>query len=214
MSRTEIYPWAMLTEVGDYFAVPTSFKPYSYMSMLVAQRNYKTVSGQKLTTHKTTYGTIVMLAQVRDELPPYEFLSAEGIMSITDKRYLMKLAREPHDPTGEKPTRPVRTVSQMVNVMTLEAKQANLPWWYEKGKLVFNPRVATKEDLDAWVSKQKTFNKDAPYPDYYHLDEDLTRKSSVAVAAEESEPSDEDEYFEVLQDQPDALEEAENDDAS
>lgn len=196
MSRTEIYPWSLLTEVGDYFAVPEKVKPFAYMSALVAQRNYRTASSVRLSANKTTYGTIVMVVQIQDREPPYEYLSPEGIMAITGKQHVASAIR---GDLGERPVMRKRTVSEIVKQMSVEVKEANLPWWYDPktNNLVFNPKVATPEDLEKWYSKQKMPGPNDPYPEYYHLDENLIRKSREQIMAEEDEPN-EDEFFEVI----------------
>lgn len=196
MSRAELYPWSLLTEVGDYFAVPSTFKPHQYMSQLVAQRNYKAGHGVKLTACKTSYGTIVFVAQVGDEKPPYEFLTPEGIMAVTSRDHLLRYQTE-STPLGERAVRPKRTVSQIVEAMSWEMRTENLPWWYDnKGQLVFNAKIATEEDTDKWYRREKMPGKDDPYPEYYNLDENLTRKSRSQVM-EDEEPEEED-FFELL----------------
>lgn len=197
MSRTEVYPWSLLTEVGDYFAVPDTVKPYSYMSQLIAQRNYRAGKGLKLTTVKTTYGTIVLVAQIGDELPPFEFRTPEGILAVTSRENV-KRSQDHNTPLGERPTRPVRSQREIVAAMTTDMKIANLPWWYDgKGTLVFNPKVATPEDLDRWYNKQKMPGPDDPYPDYYNLDEYMQIKPSAS--GQSGVDVDDEEFFEVLE---------------
>lgn len=176
MSRSEFYPWSLLLEVGDYFIVPESVKPHSYMSQLVAQRNYRGGKEVKLSSVKTTHGTLVIVVQVGEEMPPYEFVTPEGIYASTSRQHLIR-TQAPDTPLGDRPVRAKKTVSQLVEAMTQDQRIANLPWWYDKkGTLVFNPKVATPEDLDKWYNKQKMPGPDQPYPDYYHLDENLIRR--------------------------------------
>lgn len=198
MSRFEMYPWSLMTEVGDYFAVPTEFKPFSYVSQLVTQRNYRAGSRVKMTAVKVNYGTIVLVAQVLGELPPYEYKSPEGIMSISSKQRMRELLTSHGTPLGERAVAPIRTVSQIVNAMSWEAKNANLPWWYDPKShaLVFNARVATAEDTDKWFRKEPMPGKDEPYPEYYGLDENLTKKTRQQLMDEE--PEEEDEFFELI----------------
>lgn len=187
-----MYPWSLLTEVGDYFAVPQELKPFTYMSMLVSQRNYRGGTGVRLAATKTTYGTIVMVTQVREEKPPFEYLSPEGIMSITGKQHVR--SQDHTTPVGERARVAKRTISQIVALMPIEQREANLPWWYnQKGQLIFNPKVATEADLEKWYNKEKMPGPDVPYPDYYKLDENLIRHE------EPDEEIDEDEFFETLE---------------
>jgi hypothetical protein len=189
-----MYPWSMLTEVGDYFAVPAEFKHFAYVSALVAQRNYRTASKVRYSATKTSYGTIVMVAQVGEEKPPFEYLSPEGIMSVTSRAAIR--AQGPHTALGERATVAKRTVSQIVGQMSVEQKEANLPWWYDKkGQLVFNSKVATPADLERWYNKEKMPGKDEPYPAYYDLDENLTKRERSG-----DDEADEAEFFEVLED--------------
>lgn len=192
MSRTELYPWSMLTEVGDYFVVPASFKPSGYVCQLVAQRNYKGGYGIKLSATKLSYGTIVMVVQVRDEVAPHDYISPEGILSITGKQYLR--SQDHTTPLGERPQVAKRTVSQIVALMPIEQREANLPWWYDKkGQLIFNSKIATQADLERWYNKEKMPGKDEPYPAYYNLDENLIKRD------EPDDEVDEEEFFEVLE---------------
>lgn len=191
MSRSEIYPWSLLVEVGDYFAVPTEMKPFSYMSALVSQRNYKNTK-IKFSATRTTYGTIVMVAQVGEEPPPYDYKSADGIMAIEGKR---KLRSQDHNtPLGDRPNMPPRSVKQIVASMSPETREANLPWWTDPrtGKLVFNSKVATPEDLEKWYRGEKLPEH---YPDYYDLDSSLIKRTP------EAEEEQEEDFFEVLEEE-------------
>lgn len=185
MSRAEIYPWSLLTEVGDYFCVPESFKPYSYMSLLVSQKNYRMKGITKYTCEKTSYGTIVMLAQIGDEIPPYEFQSEEGILSISSR----KVGLQPPSrlTVGDAPVRPKRTQVQMISMMPPAKRNANLPWWYDaEGNFVTNPGVITEEDENKYVILGETPpGPEDPYPEYYGLDENLERRTKSMEEWEE-----------------------------
>jgi hypothetical protein len=190
MSRAEMYPWSLLTEVGDYFAVPSTLKPFSYMSQLIAQRNYRGGTGVRLTAVKTSYGTIILVSQVGEELPPYDFLSPEGIYSVQSKQHVR--SQGPGSPLGERPTAPKRKVSEIVARMSIDEKLHNLPWWYDdKGTFVMNSKIAVKADHERWFTKQPMPGKDVPYPDYYNLDENLHRKPDLV----DDEPEIEDDEF-------------------
>lgn len=189
MGRSETYPWSLLTEVGDYFCVMTETKPFSYMSMLVSQRNYR-FKDRKFSCVKTSYGSIVLLAQLLDETPPYEF-NHEGILCSTSRQHLIRSHVHAPDPAapGERPVAPPRTQQQIVAMMSPEQREYNLPWWKDPktGQLLFNGKVATMADAEKWVSKTWRPDPDAPYPDYYHLDENLQRKSRDQLMMETEE---------------------------
>jgi hypothetical protein len=186
MARTEMYPWSLLTEVGDYFCVPDSFKPHSYMSLLVSQRNYRMKGIAKYACEKTSYGSIVIMAQVGEELPPYEFVSAEGILSISaravgiDKTHKISI--------GDAPVLPKRTQQKLIDMMSPEMKQRNLPWWFDSRseKWVTNPAVIKPTDVDKYILGGQPFpSAEDPYPEYYNLDEDLQIKETIDEAEDE-----------------------------
>src|SRR6266511_623191 len=195
MSRNETYPWSLLTEVGDYFCVPSSFKPYQYVSMMVAQKNYRLAGTLKYTTVKTTYGCIVLLCQVSDEEPAHEFVTPEGILASTSRRHLIAQAEAPSSSLGERPSVPKRTVSQITDAMHWTIREANLPWWFDPRtrKLVVNPKLIQEPESSLWMSKEFNPDKDDPYPEHYHLDQDLMRKTRDQIMAEEAEEAESEE---------------------
>jgi hypothetical protein len=189
MSRSEIYPWSLLTEVGDYFTVPESFKPYQYVSMLISQKNYRLGGTLRYTACKTTYGTIVMLAQVGEELPPHEFVSPEGILSATSRA----VART--TPLGNRPKARELTYAERVEQLPLEVKVANLPWWWDKDKFVWNGGNMgsryRKEDMEARIANNLAhFDPNKPYPDFYNLDENFRIKQEETLRDDEEEEED------------------------
>lgn len=187
MSRNELYPWSLLTEVGDYFVVPKEFKEHDYMSRLVSQKNYRREGPRRFISAKTSIGTIVMLAEIEGEVPPHEFVSAEGILSSTSRQHLLRTM--PHDnPIGDKPQRAKRTQKEIVAMMSQEMRLQNLPWWFDphNGKLLMNLRVAKDPELTAWQKNEFTPTPETPYPDHYNLDANL-------MVREEPDPGEVDE---------------------
>lgn len=176
-----------MTEVGDYFCVPSEFKPYTYMSMLISQKNYRDTT-RRFVCSKTSYGSIVLLAQVNDEIPPYEFASSEGILSISSRKNV-QLAQAPDTPLGERPVVAKRTQQQIMDMMSHEMKLANLPWWWEKGTFRWNGEYRNKrpEDSEAFVkNNRKHFGgPNTPYPEFYNLDENLIKRPVVDEEEEE-----------------------------
>lgn len=191
MAKPEIYPWSLLTEVGDYFCVPADLKPFPYVSQYVTQKNYRLVGQMKYSATKTSYGTIVMLAQIGEETPPYEFNSPEGILSSTSRKHLISSMYDKADQKrlGEKAVVAERTIQQKVNAMSWEVRNANLPWWYDpkKGTLVVNPEVIKEPEATLFYTKQFNPGPDMPYPDHYNLDENLLRRSEAPATEEEEE---------------------------
>lgn len=192
MSRAGIYPWDMLQEVGDYFAVPETFKPYAYMSALVSQRNYKEKGNRRYSCERTTYGSIVLLAQIREEIPDFDFCSDHGIMTMSVREMVGK-PKDLATPLGDRIKAPERTQEQIVAGMSQQVKEANLPWWRDPkgGGVIVNQRVATKKDIERWIRKEWVPNPEAPYPDYYNLDENLMKKNQERLIFDD-EVEDED----------------------
>ena len=194
MSRVEIYPWSTLTEVGDYFAVTTELRPdaQSFMYATVAQRNSYRRGLMKYACSKTTYGCIVMLVQVGDEVPDHDYSPAPGILARVEGKPATGVPMKPRLPAlGNRP--PVKELSQSEKVarMTRESKNANLPWWYEGGKLLWNPAVPKrKEDVEAYIGQKFAFGPDDPYPEFYNLDNNLTRIERERTMLEEDDEED------------------------
>lgn len=196
MSRSEIYPWSLLTEVGDYFVVPKEYKPHDYVHRLIAQTNYKRTNKRYVCT-RTTFGSIVLLAEVDGEVPPHEFVTQEGILASTSRSHLIS-TQAPETLLGNRPTRAKLTRRQIIEQMSTEVKKANLPWWHDPRTraLVWNTRVATKEDTDRWYMKQFAPGPDVDYPDYYNLDENLLTR----VAPPDEEVDDFEEAVPMIND--------------
>jgi hypothetical protein len=194
MPQLEKYPWSLLVEVGDYFCVPTEVKDYRYMSMLVTQRNYRFGHTVRHITAKTTYGTIVMLAQVGEEIPPHEFKQPDGILASTSRRHLIEARSQPpsHEGLGEKPIVAPRTQQQIVNAMHWDVRNHNLPWWYDpkKGTLVVNPEIIRDPEAELFYKKQFNPGPETPYPEQYNLGPDLLIRSTPVQEDEEEEWGD------------------------
>ena len=189
MAKPELYPWSLLTEVGDYFCVPAELKPFPYMSAYVTQKNYRLAGKMKYSATKTSYGTIVMLVQIGDEIPPHEFNSPDGVLSSTSRRQVLASMANPRENLGEKPVVPERTQQQKVNAMSWEVRNANLPWWYDpkKGTLVVNPEVIKEPEASLFYTKQFNPGPETPYPEHYNLDENLIRRTEAPAAEEDEE---------------------------
>lgn len=176
MSRAEVYPWSLLTEVGDYFVVPYDFKPYQYMSMMTSQRNYKMKGRVRYACEKTTMGSIVLVAEVNEEVPPHDLEFPHGIICCYSKASAPSTVNDRTQTLGSRPKSPDRTQSQRVANMSMDMKLANLPWWRDErtGKMIGNPRIMTQEDTTKYLIKQEKYpDPNIPYPDYYRLDENL-----------------------------------------
>ena len=191
VANTEIYPWASLQEVGDYFIVveKDSGKTASFMKQTVWIRNrYCKQRGQNLryAAFATSYGCVVFLAEVDGQVPDYDFAMSTGIYGIM---------REPTGSAGRHveavspkppPPRPLTTYEKTQR-MSREQREANLPWWYENGKLFWNanPNVVKRpQDLDNFLKRTFPFGPNDPYPEEYELDENLFRKTREQVDAE------------------------------
>jgi hypothetical protein len=156
VARVEFYPWSLLTEVGDYFCVPSEVKLFAYMSQLVAQKNYRNDGLMKYVATKTSYGTIVMLTQIGEELPLHEFVSPDGILASTSRRHLIESRSEPNGSSiGEKAVVPKRTQGQIIAAMHWEVRNNNLPWWYDpvKGTLVVNTKLIKEPEADLLIKE-------------------------------------------------------------
>ena len=189
MSRNEKYPWSLLTEVGDYFCVPTEVKAYAYINQLVAQKNYRLGHELKYASSKTSYGTIVMLVQIGEEIPPHEFVSPEGILASTSRQHLIRSRSQPPSSTlGEKPIVAKRTQGQIIAAMHWEVRNANLPWWYDpqKGTLLVNTKLIQEPESTLWMNKKFNPGAETPYPPKYNLDPD------TLLIRDEAEEDDED----------------------
>lgn len=177
MSRAEMYPWSSLHRVGDFFIVPYSIKPHSYVSMMVNQRNYRMKENgpHRWCSFKAQFGTIVFLAEIIGQVPEHDFATPDGVLGFNS------------DAKPAPPGAPPLTLFQKVAKLNLAEKQMNLPWWFSDGQLIFNPQVATSEDLDKWYHKVLRVTPDTPYPDYYHLDENLIRRPPAPDSEDEDD---------------------------
>lgn len=185
MSRIEIYPWSTLQKVGDYFVVTEDFKANShyFMNATVAQRNKHKKSVFKYTCVKTTYGCIVMLVQIGDDVPPYDYEVVDGIYAIATA-----FDNTATQPLGNKPKARELTHKEKVDRLPLAVKQENLPWWYEDGKLLWNPKVEKRrEDTEAYYKGTFQFGAMDPYPEFYNLGSDFRKKSDTEEHIESEE---------------------------
>ncbi len=191
-----MYPWSLLTEVGDYFCVPTEVKLHAYMNQLVAQKNYRLGHEMKYVATKTTYGTIVMLVQINDEVPPHEFKSPEGILASTSRKHLIE-SKSRDLKLGEKPVVPKRTQGQIVAAMSWQVREANLPWWYDphKGTLLVNTKIIKEPESTLWMTKKFNPGIEAPYPAHYNLDENLIIREVVEEDEADWNEGDEPQLF-------------------
>lgn len=169
MPPGEMYPWSTLERVGDYFIVLHEFKPYEHMNATISVRNRNMKGRIKYCCVKTTYGSIVMVAQVQDYVPEHEVEILPGLLARTTN-----VGPSPVS-LGNKPVSRQLTQQERINMMSWQMRKANLPWWYdEKGTLVAN---GLKEpELSKWMSGQFKPHPEAPYPDHYNLDENLMRR--------------------------------------
>lgn len=192
MSRTELYPWTMLREVGDYFLLPKTVQPFEYMKRFVAVRNSRLKGVSKHVVADLGDHTIVILAQVNSEVPPYEYEDSSGALCSGSRNVLIEKLRGNVQEVGVKPVVAPRTVSQKVAAMSPEQRMANLPWWYDPrtGHFLVNPKIIDDEDSDLWHKGLLKPGSETPYPEKYHLDDDLQRKSRAQIM-EEAEDEDE-----------------------
>ena len=176
MSKAEMYPWSMLSEVGDYFIVPYHFKQHSYVSMLISQRNYKCVDSKKYSASKTHHGTIVMVIEFNKELPAYEFKTEQGILCSSSRKFAQSLEAQSL-PVGERPQTSQRRLVDRVAVMSVDERNSNLPWWYDpkNGKLLWNGKVADEADTARYMGGWHP-PTDFEYIEKYGLDYHLNKK--------------------------------------
>jgi hypothetical protein len=165
-----MYPWSSLTEVGDYFLVLEETRAYAHMSATVSMRNLSMKGRMKYAAVRTTYGTIVMLAQVRDDLPEYDVAITEGLLARVNR-----VGPSPTPPLGGRPVGRELSVHEKVSRMSPEQRAANLPWWYDpmSMKLIGNGNVMREPELSQWINGTFHPHKDAPYPEHYNLDDNL-----------------------------------------
>lgn len=188
MSREEVYPWATLTQVGDYFLVTEEFRPncHYFMNATVAQRNKYYKGRAKYTCVKTTYGCIVMLVQVGEDMPGYDYAVMGGVFASA-KRFDHTATQ----PLGNRPKARELSQYEKIQRMSQPGRVDNLPWWYDGGKLVWNNNGAKRpEDLDAWLNNRFPFGPNDPYPEFYMLDENLIKRAEPVL---DNDPVDEDE---------------------
>lgn len=188
MSRQAVYPWATLEKVGDYFIVTEAMRPsaHYFMNATVAQRNKHMAGKIKYCCIKTSYGCIVMVAQVADHIPPYDYEVIPGLFAVANR-----FDHTATQPLGNKPQARELTQAEKVARMTFDVRNANLPWWWDNGKFLWNGNIKKKrsEDVDAFVNKNMAHfgNANTPYPEFYNLDENLIRRVEEVVDDEEEE---------------------------
>lgn len=183
MSRNEMYPWSTLERVGDYFIVLHEFKPYEHMNATISIRNRNMQGRIKYSCTKTTYGCIVMVAQVLDHLPEHEVEIVPGLYARTTN-----VGPSPVT-LGNKP--PVRELTQAERVaqMSASVRVANLPWWHDPktGMLVVSSTLLQEPEASLWYKKQFNPKPNDPYPAHYHLDQNLMRRNPVEQTEEDEE---------------------------
>lgn len=187
MSAPSVYPWHTLQRVGDYFIITNEWKggnTYAFMNATVAQRNSYFKGKMKYACVKTTYGCIVFLAQTSDNLPEYDYEPYPNIYAVA-----VNIGRDPDvEPLGNRPYARELTQQEKVERMSPEMRRANLPWWYEYGKLVWNPLIPKRQvDVDAFFASNFTFGPDDPYPEFYALDDALMRTDDSPQEGDEEE---------------------------
>lgn len=202
--RPELYPWSLLVEVGDFFIISESLKPYSYVSAYVSQRNHRLDGEMIYSCKKIPGGTYVSLAYYEGWDPGTleEFgedvwvgkaggggPAPKGIVEVVEEKRQMRAAAERERKAAEARD----TQEKRIARLSRQHKIENLPWWWENGKPVLNSRVMTHADTEKYVLGRKTVpGPNEPYPAHYRLDENFVRH------AEEDEDSGE--YFEEPED--------------
>lgn len=186
MPPSEMYPWSTLENVGDYFIVMEEFKPYVHMNATISVRNRNMRGRMKYVCAKTSYGSIVMVAQVADVVPSHEVEIVPGLYART-----VNVGPSPVQ-LGNKPQAREFTQQEKVNRMTWQVRNANLPWWYDpvKRNLVVNPDLIKDPEAELFYRKQFNPGAETPYPDHYNLDENLMIREAPAQD-EEDEDDDE-----------------------
>jgi hypothetical protein len=195
--RPELYPWSSLTEVGDFFIISESLKPYNYVSAYVSQRNHRLDGEMIYSCKKIPGGTYVSLAYYDGWDPGTleEFgedvwvgkaggggPAPKGIVEIAEEKRGIRAAAVERE-----------TQEKRIARLSRQHKIENLPWWWENGKPVLNSRVMSHADTEKYVLGRKTVpGPNEPYPAHYRLDENFVRH------AEEDEDSGE--YFEEPED--------------
>jgi len=188
MSRQAVYPWVTLEKVGDYFIVTEEMRPsaHYFMNATVAQRNKHMAGKMKYCCIKTTYGCIVMVAQVGEDLPPYDYEVMPGLFAVAST-----FDNKATQPLGNRPQARELTMQEKIDRLPPAVKFANLPWWWENGKFFWNGgniKRYRKEDIDArFASNMAHFAPDKPYPDFYNLDENFRIRQDETLQDDEEE---------------------------
>lgn len=199
MSRIEMYPWSEMTEMGDYFIVPEDVKPYSYVSMMVTQRNYK-MKDRRFASAKTSLGTVVMVINVLAKEPVYDTINNAGVLIRKSGNTARFMAA--YDDRGEPLPRAgmealegklgrEMTQEEKIAFMTPQERAENLPWWKDpQTNLAVFGKTITKADAEKYILRREPLpDVETPYPDYYNLDINLRVRM-------EEKPEDEDLNFE------------------
>lgn len=189
LSRAEIYPWSTLTQVGDFFVVSETVRPYSYVAAYVSQRNHRLNGEMIYACRKIPGATYVSLAY-------YEGWSPVVLEEFGDNIWVGRVAEGGSGVSGPVGIESIaakvaerETQEKRVARLSLEHKMENLPWWWDKGKPLLNSRVLTESDRRKYgVGKQPVPGPNEPYPSYYNLDENFIRHVD--------EDEDSGEYFE------------------
>lgn len=180
MSRAEIYPWSMLEAVGDYFVVPEDFKPFQYISRIVSQQMYKNGKTYRYSCTKTTYGSIVMLVQVGEDLPAYEYATDDGVLVCR-----MGVAKTIQPEFGDRPKVKHMSQEEKIARMSHAMRQANLPWWTDPktDQPVLNTKLLLPADIEKYVrNRERIPGNNIPYPADYQLDQNLIRYTEAALS--------------------------------
>lgn len=193
--RPETYPWSALTEVGDFFVVSETVKPYSYVAAYVSQRNHRLDGEMIYSCRKIPGGTYVSLAYYQGWDPRILEEFGESVWvgrpvgggdSAPGPKGIEEIAAEVA--ARETQEKKIRRLSQ-------EHKLTNLPWWWEDGKPMLNSRVMTQKDTEKYVlGRQPVPGPNEPYPAHYNLDENFVRRVEEDVDSGEyfEEPEDDD----------------------
>lgn len=186
MPPSEMYPWSTLEKVGDYFLVLESFKTYVHMNATIAVRNRNMRDRMKYVCTKTTYGSIVMVAQILDHVPEYEVEILPGLLARTTN-----VGPSPVS-LGNKPQVRELTQQEKVNRMSAEQRAANLPWWYDpKTRTLLVSNLVKEPELSLWMAKKFNPGAETPYPEHYNLDENLLKKTREQIMHEDDDEEEE-----------------------
>lgn len=165
------YPWHMLRYVGDHFLVMHSAKPHSYVSLMVAQRNYRSrliQNRKKFATFNVGNATLVLLIRTNEEDVIGLFHGAEP--------YSPGVFVRSYEQIGESRPNAKRSQNTIIALMTLEERLARLPWWHDPGSRepVLNVHVMKPHHIKMYIEDREPIpDNNTPYPPEYGLDAKL-----------------------------------------